>query len=104
MTDEKIKAPDVPYIVFEGTQARSERIIKRLIIVLVLSMIMFFVSNLLWLHAWMSYDYTTEDSSELITVDGGTRGIANFIGEDGSIVNGEDYSQQTDAKSKPDKE
>lgn len=96
MSDEKVM---IPYIVYEGEQARHERTTKRLILVLVLTIILFFLSNYLWLRAWMSYDYATEDSSELISVDGGTRGTANYIGEDGSIVNGENNRYQEDSES-----
>lgn len=91
----------VPYVAYEGAQVRNERIIKRLIVVLTITILMFFASNLLWLRAWMSYDYVTEDNSELVTIDGGTRGVANYVGNDGSIVNGEDYSKQTLAESIP---
>lgn len=96
MSDEKVM---IPYIVYEGEQVRHERTLKRLLLVLVLTIILFFVSNYLWLRAWMSYDYVTEDSSELITVDGGMRGTANYIGEDGSIINGENNNQETDTES-----
>lgn len=83
----------IPYIVYDGEQARNERMIKRLIIALVLTIILLFISNVLWLRAWTSYDYMTEDSSETVTIDGGTRGIANYVGKDGNILNGADNSE-----------
>ena len=86
MNDDK----QVPYIVYESAQARSERTIKRLILVLVIVTTMLFASNMIWLHEWTQYDYAIEDGEE-ITVDGGEKGTANFIGNDGSITNGEDY-------------
>lgn len=79
------KIMTVPYIVYEGEQARNERNVKRLIIALVVSIVVLFVSNAMWLMAWMQYDYSGE---ELVTVDG-REGIANYIGNDGSIFNGE---------------
>lgn len=83
----------VPYILYEAEMMRVERRQKRhfiLIIVLVFSLL---VSNLAWLYAWTQYDYTSEE----ITVDGGERGIADYIGHDGDINNGEDKSQTENA-------
>lgn len=86
------RLPDnVPYIVHEGAMVRNERIIKRLIISLVVSIIFIFISNAVWLYAWLQYDY---ESSELQTISvDGKDGNANYIGNDGSIVNGEDSSK-----------
>lgn len=78
----------VPYIVYEGEMARAERRQKHnfiLILVLVAALIF---SNAGWLYAWMQYDYVNSS----ITVDGGARGIANYIGDDGDINNGENSS------------
>lgn len=78
---EEIK--DIPYVVYESTCARAERQHKRLIIALVICLIMVFVSNALWLYAWMQYDYSGEE----VTVEG-TDGIASYIGGNGGIING----------------
>ena len=56
----------IPYIVFEGAQARSERTIKRIVIALIITVAMLFASNALWLWAWSQYDYTSEE----ISIDG----------------------------------
>lgn len=82
----------VPYIVHEGIIARGERIIRRLIAALVVCIILIFVSNALWLCAWMQYDYASED----VTVDSKDGGNANYIGNDGDIINnGESKSEET---------
>lgn len=81
---------DVPYIVYEATQARSERTIKRLIAVVIITIALLFISNAIWLWAWSSYEYTATESSVDLSTDGG--GDANYIGNDGEIVNGEDKS------------
>ena len=49
-----------------------------------------------WLWAWSQYDYTSEDSTTTtetssIVIDADD-GIANYIGNDGDIVNGSDSS------------
>lgn len=83
------KMPEsVPYIVHEGAMARSERTIKRLIAAMLLSVILLFVTNVVWLCSWTSYDYYTEQ----VTIDGQDGGTANYIGQDGNIYNGEDSS------------
>lgn len=102
MQDDRVTV--VPYIVYEGEQARNERLIKRLIVLLMITILLFFISNLLWLKAWTSYDYVAEDNSKLVSVDGGTRGIANYVGNDGSITYGEDYGEQADTESNTDAE
>ena len=82
----------VPYIVYEGEQARNERTVKRLITALIVAIAVIFASNLAWLYAWMQYDYYTIDDG--VSVDA-KDGIANYIGNNGSIVNGENSGQET---------
>lgn len=79
----------VPYVVYEGELARNERTVKRLIIALVATIVMLFLSNAMWLYAWNLYDY--EEDLRSVTVDGGDYGNTNYIGGDGDISNGEDY-------------
>ena len=81
----------IPYIVYESSEAKAERTVRRLVIALVLAVAMLFASNALWLHAWMQYDYADES----VEIDAGS-GTANYIGEDGDITNGEDNSAQED--------
>ena len=70
--------------------ARNERTIKALIKALVVSIIALLISNAIWLWAWMQYDYVTEDLDlSTVTVDA-KDGIANYIGQNGDITNGED--------------
>jgi hypothetical protein len=78
---------NVPYIVHEAAQARSERHIKRLVIALVVAIVLIFASNAAWLWAWMQYDYTSTET--IVKQDSSDGGDANYIGNDGSIINGE---------------
>ena len=84
----------VPYIVFEGEMARHERTIKRLVIALVISISLIFISNIAWLWFFNQFDITSED----IIVDGTQQGNANFIGEDGVINNGRGEIQEDGAE------
>lgn len=86
------KAPDVPYIVYEGELSRHERYIKRMWIALIIAIIAVCISNTLWLYAWCQYDF---ESYEVSTEGGGN---ANYIGEDGVIINGESESEETGAE------
>lgn len=90
MSDNEIyvQGEPVPYGVYEMAQARNERREKRLWIAILLAVALLFASNAIWLHAWMSYDY---ESSESIMVDG-KDGVANYIGNNGNVYNGESYS------------
>lgn len=83
--DEKLS---VPYVVYEGEMARSERHVKRLTILLAVAVLLVVVTNAIWIYAWSAYEYADEHT---VTIDSG-EGIANYIGNDGSIVNGEDHS------------
>ena len=88
MTD--IKPNDyIPYIVYESTMTRFERTIKRLVIALIIAIVLMFATNVIWLYFWNQYEYVYEnDTTSTVTVDG-KDGVANYIGNDGSIVNGE---------------
>lgn len=75
----------IPYIVYEQSETRHERTIKRLVLALIIAIILMFASNGLWLYCWMQYDYSTESSVEVESEDGN----ANYIGNNGVISNGE---------------
>lgn len=79
----------VPYIVHETAMAQSERHIKRLWIALIVAIALIFVSNAVWLWAWMQYDYSAETYTEEVTVDSDDGGDANYVGNDGDIVYGD---------------
>lgn len=83
---------NVPYIVHESSMARMERQVKRGWIALIVAVCLLFASNAAWLYAWCQYDYSSE---EIVTVDG-KDGIANYIGNDGDIVNGENHGSETE--------
>lgn len=82
---------DVPYMVYEGTQARNERSVKRLIIAIIVSVVVIFASNLIWLYAWMQYDYSGYSNSQDYSQDG--EGL-NIIGSG----NGVDYGATAEKK------
>ena len=74
----------VSYLVFESITARNERHTKRLTIALVISIILIFMSNALWLYAWMQYDYSsTESTTTTYTQD--SNGI-NVIGDSNDVT------------------
>lgn len=79
----------VPYIVYEGTIARFERTVRRLIIVLAVTILLLFASNALWIYEWNQYDYSD------VTVDSQDGGNANYmgVGASGVINNGEGKSK-----------
>lgn len=51
----------VPFFVYETEVARNERTTKRLITALVITIILLFASQAIWIYAWMQYDYTSEE-------------------------------------------
>jgi hypothetical protein len=74
---------NIPYIAYEGALARNERTIKRLIIALIITIILIFASNAVWLYAWMQYDYSSSESIIEQNADDG--GDTNYIGNNGDI-------------------
>ena len=81
----------VPYIVYESAEAKNERIIKRLIIALIITIVLLFATNVIWIIEFCSFDFTETETM----VDAGS-GTANYIGQDGDITYGEDYSKNED--------
>ena len=81
---------NVPYIVYEGTMARFERTIKRLTVIIIVSLLLLFVTNALWIYEWTMYDYSE------VTVDSNDGGNANFLqaGSNGEITNAESGGQE----------
>lgn len=80
---EKANLPEnVPFAVYDLAQARSERHIKRMWIALLVAIALIFASNVVWLYAWMQYDYESYE----VSADGDSN--ANYIGQDGNIYNG----------------
>lgn len=93
-------APEsVPYIVHESSMARMERQIKRLWISLIVSVILLFASSAIFAWAWMQYDYSSEET--IVDVNSDDGGNANYIGNDGDIVNGESDRAETEENQNP---
>ena len=93
----------IPFVVHESGMTRMERIVKRLSVALIVSILLIFASNALWLYAWMQYDYssdaTTTTETQTVTVDG-KDGIANYIGNNGDITNGKDSGENSEDTNK----
>lgn len=85
----------VSFIAFEATCTRLDRVIKRLTIALVVCILLMFISNTVWLYAWMQYDYTDETTTETVTVDTDS-GNANYANNGSVITNGEGNSGKDD--------
>lgn len=88
---EAYKEP-VPYIVYQGTMARFERTIRRLVISLIVAVVMIAASNIAWMLVFNSYDVASEE----VSVDSNDGGNANYIGASGVINNGEGGSEKED--------
>lgn len=96
MEDKQDTRPhDISYFTFEAVMAREERHIRRLTIALVIAIIGIVVCNMAWLYAWMQFDYSDVDSGYEVSLDS-SGGNANYIGNRGLILNGEDQSTELD--------
>ena len=65
-----------------------ERMVKRLWIALIICIALIFASNAAWLYCWMQYDYSGTSEEIIVEQDAQDGGNANYIGNDGDIVNG----------------
>lgn len=83
----------VPFIVYEGTIARFERTIRRMVIVIILLIVAFFATNALWIYEWNQYDYKD------VTVDSRDGGNANYVGASG-VINNNAENKSEDEKTK----
>ena len=89
---ENMKENMISFYNVENMMAREERHIKRLVIVLAITIIMLFTSNGAWLYAWMQYDY----SSEEITAEQDGEGINIVGGENVDYGANCSYPQKTE--------
>lgn len=89
-SERKETVESVPYIVYESAQVRNERNIKRMLIALVISIVMLFVSNLVWIWYINQYDFANYE----VSTDGGGDAYYNELVGDGQINYGESGSTQ----------
>ena len=70
----------VPYIVFEDAMVRHERMVKRLIIGIVISIVLLFASNMAWLAMWSQYDTVDymQDGEGLNNICTGSQGDVSY--------------------------
>lgn len=70
------------------------RTLNKLIAIVIVCICLLFASNAAWLYTWCQYDYSSEEI--VVEQDAQDGGNANYIGNDGDIVNGlpESYSSE----------
>lgn len=72
----------MPYVVHEGVMSRLERVIKRLWIALIMTIILLVGTNIFWI----AYESQFEDSVTITQEN--DDGYNNYVGNDGDIING----------------
>lgn len=96
MEENKEMQMTIPYIAHEAAQARAERQIKRqsiaIVIISLVAIIALFLTAYLIDKGWRDYLSECEIQSYSISSDDG--GNANFIGQDGDIINGKNTSKK----------
>ena len=78
-----------------------ERMVKRLWIALIICIALIFASNAAWLYCWMQYDYSGTSEEIIVEQDAQDGGNANYIGNDGDIVNGLPEGDNTEENKNP---
>lgn len=75
---------DIPYIVYESEAARHERTVRRLIKVIVMTLLLLVATNMAWLYVWNQYDFSST-TTEIVTDEGNTNMLQ--AGMNGEINN-----------------
>ena len=83
---------DVPYIVYEGTIARFERTVRRLLWLLAFVIFLLVASNGYWIYNFSLWDFSD------VTVDSQDGGNASYIGANGVVNTGESGSKEKSKK------
>lgn len=88
------KPSSVPYAVLEDFKETAKANSLKWFIFSMVLIVLLVGSNCLWIYRESQYEdiVTTEE----IIVDAEDDGIANYIGNDGDIINGEDSSKEND--------
>lgn len=86
----------VPYVVYRDAIDDNRWVVKKLVVALIISVVLLFISNLAWLYCWNQYDYCTETVTT--TADSEGDGVAvNITGGNGGVTTyGQSDSNQTD--------
>lgn len=88
----------VPYIVYESAQVRSERSHKRLVVALIVAIVLMFASNAFWLYEWTQYDYAGVET----TIEQDGEGINNINrGIQGGLINGAEDNNEDSCEEAP---
>lgn len=82
---EKKDPPNVPYVVHEGVMSRLERVIKRLWITLIVTIVLLVATNALWIAYESKYECFET-----------TQGVTQDTEEDSNCFIGGDYIGDTD--------
>ena len=86
---------DIPYIVYESEAARHERTVRRLVKVIVLTLLLLVASNMAWLYVWNQYDFTST-TTEIVTDEGNTNMLeAGMNGEINNVNKGNEEKQDS---------
>ena len=86
------KPSTVPYAVLEDFKNASTTTIKRLWILILILVFLLVGTNAAWL--WYESQFEDVVTTEEIVVDAENDGVANYIGQDGNIYNGESIGNE----------
>ena len=83
MEEEKVVDKNVPYIVFESTICRFDRVIKRLWIIILILIFLLLGTNLAWLYYESQFETVEETQTVEQKADGNRDN--SFIGGDNNV-------------------
>lgn len=95
---EKMSEQSIPYITYENSNARWERIVRRLMILWIITVIVAIIAIVAVDYGWRQFIFESDIESYTVSTDGA--GNANYIGNDGEIYNGGESSCEEDKTEK----
>lgn len=96
MDDSNKEAVSIPYYVHEGYIDRMDRTNRRLVISLILTIVLMFATNAIWVYEWTQYDYV-DGYEETITTQYEQDGSGiNIMGDNNEVNHGTEDSSDSD--------
>ena len=98
MEEKKVIDKEIPYIVFESTICRFDRVIKRLWIIILILIFLLLGSNLAWLYYESQFEEVTTTTTQEVEQRTDGDGDNSFIG--GDIIGDVPESENNNDKNK----
>lgn len=92
---------DVPYLTVEGIQARNERVIHRLIRIIIFLIVGLILNNAMWIYFYNQYEYSDTTTTETTTEYSQDGTGNNIIGNNNEVSHEPENPNNTNSNPNP---